>query len=176
MSRRKVWLVIGAVVLLAGATATGLVGIHAARAAATQATGTDLLPPELGARPVGKLFRENLGRLRALRGELGVTPEQREQIKTVLQSHKEEIVTVAREVREQHKQVRRAEKSEPLNEAAIRQAATNMAQSLGDAAVLHAKIRREVMAKLTPEQVKKIETFRRGVDGSVDKALAQAGN
>ncbi len=48
-------------------------------------------------------------------------------------------------------------------------------QVLGDGAVLHAKIRAEVMAKLTPAQVQKLSAFRRDIDHSVDTALEAAG-
>jgi Spy/CpxP family protein refolding chaperone len=174
MSRRKTWVVIGLVTLLVGGAVTGAVGLRAARAA--EGKDANLLPADAPGRPLAKLFRENAGRFREMLRGLGLSAEQRQEIRTILKSHREEIRTIAREVREQHQKVREAAQADPLNEAAVRQAAEGMAKGIGDAAVLHAKIRREVMAKLTPEQIKKVESFRNSVHDSVDKALAAAGN
>jgi len=176
MSQRKAWAVIGLVTLLVGGAATGAVGIRAARAAATEGKDARLQSPDVAGRPLANLFRGNVARFRQMLRGLDLSPEQRGEIKTILKSHREEIRTVVREVREQHQKVREAAQAEPLDEAAVRQAAEGMAKGIGDAAALHARIRREVMAKLTPEQIKKVEGFQKGVRESVDKALAAAGN
>jgi Spy/CpxP family protein refolding chaperone len=175
MNRRRVWVVTGVVTVLAIGAAAGLFGLRAARAAQAEGGKAALPAGGLADRPLAKLFRENLGRFRALRGELGLTDEQRNEIKAILKSHKEEIRTVAGELREEHKKLREATLRQPLDEAAIRQAASDMATSIGDAAVLHAKVREEVVSKLTPQQVRKLDTFRKDVETSVDKCLASAG-
>jgi len=173
MSRRKLWMIVGVVSVLAGGVLTGVVGMRAALGAAEEAV-TPKLPAFLAERPLGKMLAGGLHRLRQLHDELEVTPQQREQIKAVLQAHRGEIVEVAREIRDEHRELRSVVEAEPVDEAAIREAAADLGEALGDAAVLQARIRSEAITALTPEQVAKLEACRREFDAHVDRALDAA--
>jgi Spy/CpxP family protein refolding chaperone len=173
MSRRKLWMIFGVVSVLAGGVLTGVVGTRAALGAAEEAVGPKV-PAFLAERPLGKMLAGGLHRLRQLHGELDITPEQREQIKAVLQAHRGEIVQVARKLRDEHRELRSVVEAEPVNETAIREAAADLGEVLGDAAVLHAEIRGEVVTVLTPEQVAKLEACRQDFDAHIDKALDAA--
>ncbi len=173
MSRRKLWIAVGVVSVLGAGVVTGVVGMQAALGAAEQAVSPKL-PAFMAERPLGRMLTGGLQRLRQLHDELDVTPEQREQIKAVLQAHRGEIVEVAREIRDEHRELRSVVEAEGVDEAAIRQAAAELGEALGDAAVLHAKIRGEVVTVLTPEQVAKLEACRREFDDHIDRALDAA--
>jgi Spy/CpxP family protein refolding chaperone len=108
-----------------------------------------------------------------LRSELQLTDEQREQIKTIVQSHKQEIVTVAKPVVAKHRTLRDAVLADSADEKAIRSAADDLGHSIGDAAVLAAKIKGEVHKVLTTEQQGKIDDFRKHADAAVDEFIQQ---
>lgn len=174
MTQRRKWIAGTGAVLVAGGVAIAVALAARSWAAGEAGAGLGLLSPELAQRPLGRMLRENVERLRSLKGQLNITGEQKEEIKKVLQSHRAEMVAVAKEVRAQHKKVVAAVQAEPSDEAAIRRATQEMAKALGDAAVLHAKVRREVRAKLTPEQREKADACQQEISTSVDRALDEA--
>lgn len=120
------------------------------------------------ARPLRMFMQGQLGRLMTLRSELDVTSEQREAIKTIVQSHRSEIVAVAKPIVEQRRALRDATLAKDSNEEAIRAAANRLGKAIGDAAVLASKVKGEVGTVLTPEQMRKVEEFRLHSDAAVD--------
>jgi Spy/CpxP family protein refolding chaperone len=120
------------------------------------------------ARPLRMFIQGQLGRLMTLRSELDVTSEQRGAIKKIVQSHRPEIVTVAKPIVEQRRALRDATLAKETNEAAIRAAANDLGKAIGDAAVLASKVKDEVGHVLTPEQMHKVEAFRLQSDNAVD--------
>ena len=130
---------------------------------------------EMANRPLLKLIQANLGRFLTMKAELGVTETQRQEIKTVLEGHKGEIVDVARRVKGKADVVKSAVAVDQPDERAIRAAAADLAGVLGDAAVLHAKIRGEVRTHLDPGQREQIDRFHEEVSGSIDRFLEEAG-
>ncbi len=133
----------------------------------------DPLPPALAGRPIGRLAHEVLPKLRELRRDLNVQPEQWDAIRGVLKSHDAELRAVGRRLREGHRKVAEAIRAEPLDETAIRAAAADLARNAGDAAVLRARVQREVKPHLTAEQLATLEAFRQQVEQSVDRVLAE---
>lgn len=170
MTRRKRWLAGGALALVLG---LGLV-LGAGRAMAEPGRLAGLLPPELADRPVGRILKAAAPKLRALRGELDLTPEQWQSIRAVLRSHDTEIRRVARSLRADHQAVAAAVRAETIDEAAIRAATAKMTESLGDAAVLRAQIRQEIAPLLTDAQRDQLEAFVGDLEQTVDEALEQA--
>ena len=161
-------LVIGLVLALVGGVAIWALaqtGEEKASSVAAQA---------LRERPLARLFLANLGRLMTLRAELDLSSEQKAEIKQILQSHRSEIVALAKVAVEKKRALRSTMVAEPTDEAAIRAAARDLSGVIGDACVLGSKVRGEVKKVLTSDQIALIEKFRAESDASVDKALQKA--
>jgi len=94
-----------------------------------------------------------------LRG-LDLTDAQREQVKAIMESHRDEQKAAGDKMMAARKALHEAIAAETFNEAAIRAAAGEVGAAEADAAVLQAKIHGEVFAILTPEQVKKAKELR----------------
>jgi protein CpxP len=84
--------------------------------------------------------------------QLDLTEAQRDQVKAIMESHKEQMQATGEKVREARKAVEAAIAAETVDEAAIRNAHAQLAQAMADGAVLRANVRHEVMQILTPEQ------------------------
>ncbi len=123
------------------------------------------------ARPLRMLLSGQVGRLLELRSELGVTSEQREQIRGIVQSHRQEIAAVAKPIVAKRRALREATLAANPDEAAIRAAAGDLGKAIGDAAVLASKVKPEVFKVLTPEQHKKVEAFRADSESAVDRFM-----
>jgi protein CpxP len=160
----------------------GLLGACVASAALVVGVGATVIAAPGGARGVGvgaaadgaagrpmrMLMSGQFGRLLTLRSELQLTDAQREQIKQILQSHRDEIRSAAKPVAEKRRAMRDAALAETPDESAIRTAADELGKAIGDAAVLGAKIKGEVRGVLTSEQRDKVEEFRTQADAAVD--------
>ena len=94
-----------------------------------------------------------------LRG-LELTDAQREQVRTIMESHSADQKAVGDKMIAARKALHEAIAADTLDEAAIRAAAAEVGAAEADAAVLQAKIHGEVFAILTPEQVKKAKELR----------------
>jgi Spy/CpxP family protein refolding chaperone len=92
--------------------------------------------------------------------ELGLTDAQLQQVRTFMESHRDDQKAIGDRMRDARKALQDAIEADPLNEGAIRDAAAAVGAIEADAAVLQAKIRTEVFALLTPEQVKKAKELR----------------
>ena len=92
--------------------------------------------------------------------ELGLTDAQLQHVRTIMESHRDEQKAIGDRMRDARKALQDAIEADPLNEGAIRDAAAAVGAIDADAAVLQAKIRTEVFALLTPEQVKKAKELR----------------
>jgi Spy/CpxP family protein refolding chaperone len=91
---------------------------------------------------------------------LELTDAQREQAKAIMESHREEQKAVREKMMTARKALHEAIAADAFNESAVREAAAQIGAAEGDAAVLQAKIHGEVIAILTPEQVKKAKALR----------------
>jgi Spy/CpxP family protein refolding chaperone len=109
----------------------------------------------------------------ALRSELGITTEQRTQIREIVKSHRQELAKVLKPMAEKRRALRDATLAEDADEATIRAAANELGQAIGDAAVVGSKVKAEVQHVLTPEQREKISEFRGQSQLAVDKFLAK---
>lgn len=113
--------------------------------------GRGMGPMGLGA---GQMMRGRGGTMLGLPlGQLGVTADQRQAIRTIVESHRAEVQ--ARQ--EQAIPARRALRGaiQANNEAAIRDASTTLSAIMADQAVLRAKVRAEAFDVLTAEQQEK---------------------
>jgi Spy/CpxP family protein refolding chaperone len=153
----------------------GAVGVSAA-APATSASGG----PEgkWGHGPIAHFLQARMGRAMTLRAELNLTDQQRDAIKTAMQSHKQEVVTAVKPVVDAKRALRDAVLAEKSDDSAIRKAADDLGKKVADAAVVIAKVKADVASKanLTPEQMKKIADFRAENDSSTDNLLKDLGS
>jgi protein CpxP len=91
------------------------------------------------------------------RGDLGLrgvqlTDAQREQVRSIMQSHRAEFDNVGKSLREAHRAFAEATRAAAVDEAAIRERSTAVANAMAEEAILRAKVRSEVHALLTAEQ------------------------
>jgi len=96
--------------------------------------------------------------------ELELTDAQREQVKAIMESHRDEQRAAGDKMMAARKALHEAISAETFNETAIRAAAGEVGAAEADAAVLQAKIHGEVFAILTPEQVKKAKELRSAME------------
>jgi protein CpxP len=99
--------------------------------------------------------------------ELGLTDAQREQVKAVMESHRDEQKAIGDRMQKARKALHDAIAADTFEEAAIRTAAAEVGAVEADAAVLQARIHAEVVALLTPEQVKKAKELRTEMENRV---------
>jgi Spy/CpxP family protein refolding chaperone len=150
---------------VAGLTMTGM-GALAVESLAAPAT-----QEEQGGRPLAQFIRARIGRLIALRDELNVTREQRNQLRQIARSHRDEIVPAVKDIAAGRRTLRDAVLAAQTDDAAIRAAADQLGKSIGDAAVLIAKVVPEAKAVLTPEQLERIREFREEREKSAETFL-----
>ncbi len=100
-------------------------------------------------------------------GELGpairhaeVTEDQQQQIKTVMDSHREEFQAIGARMKTAHDGMRALVEADIIDENAIRAKTQEVAVIEADQAILGAKVRSEILALLTPEQLAKVKQFR----------------
>lgn len=158
----------------------GFLGVCVASAALAAGVGTmgsaahdGSLHQDSSGRPLRMLLSGQFGRLLTLRSELRLSEEQRGQIEAIIQSHRDEIVALAKPIAEKWRAMRDANAAD---ETAIRAAADDLGKAIGDLAVLAAKIRAEVNVVLTPDQRVKIGNFRKQANGAVDDFFSEVAN
>ncbi|MGH9440701.1 MAG: Spy/CpxP family protein refolding chaperone [Thermoanaerobaculia bacterium] len=146
--RKSVLGTVAAAVILAG-------GVWAGHMAAGPLTGGRRLS-------VQKMFTH-------LADRLDLSDSQREQVKGVLRTHKDAILAQVEAERKAHQDLRQAIAATPFDEGSIRARAAALGQVVGDAAVLRAQIRSEVMPILNDDQKQKLETLHERTKGPGDR-------
>jgi len=97
-----------------------------------------------------------MGGLRAL----NLSDAQRSQIKSVVQSHRDEMKAIGERLRTAHQALQEAIEQAPVNESLVRQRAADVAAVQADAAVLRSRVHAQVFQVLTPEQQAKAKELR----------------
>ena len=124
-------------------------------------------------RPLLACLREAISKLRSLKGQLGLSMEQKKEIGAILIRHRGDIADVIRDVHAKRKAVMQAVRAEQVDEAAIRAATRDLSQALGDGAVLRAKVRKEVRAVLNSGQKHLVDEVLAEIEASFDKAVSE---
>lgn len=127
-------------------------------------------------RPLMRCFLDNMEIRRHLKDKLNLTQDQMQKIHAIMQSHKDEIASVLSTLNEKNKALLAAVRADKVDEAAIRAAATAMAGPIGDASVLRAKIRQEVLGVLTADQRAKLDAALDEIQDNRDEAVNEVGN
>ena len=99
-----------------------------------------------------------MGMLPRLGREIALTDAQRDQIKAIAQSHKDEWNALANRARTAHIALNDAVTVEPINEALIRQKSSEASAVDADMAVARARAHAEVFQILTAEQKEKVRS------------------
>jgi len=127
----------------------------------------------LAGTPMGRLVQRVIGRKLILRSNMNVTDEQREKIRAIVESHKPEIVEAVKPIVAGKRAIADAVGADKTDEAAIRAACGDLGRSLGDASVLAAKVRKEVLTVLTDDQRELFDAFQSEVASDVDAWLQE---
>jgi protein CpxP len=91
---------------------------------------------------------------------LNLTDAQREQVKTVMQQHRNEMEAAGKQLREAFDAQHKAVETIPVNEGLIRSTSQTLASAQADMAVLRARVRSEIWSVLTPEQQAKAKELK----------------
>lgn len=97
---------------------------------------------------------------------LDLSESQRDQVKDVLRTRKDAIVGEIEAVRTARLALRQAIEAQPFDESAVRARAADLGKAQGDAAVLHAEIRGQILTILNDEQKEKLAALRRGAEST----------
>lgn len=137
-------------VLIAAGLAAALAGGTAVAVAQPPQEGPGM--PGAGRGPrVGMRGGFGPGRVLPLRG-VDLTDAQREQLRSIMASHKAEFDQVRTTLREAHAALAAASSGQTVDEAAIRATTTALAAAMADEAILRARVRAEAFGMLTAEQ------------------------
>ena len=145
-------------VLAAVAAGAIAIGVTAGERASAQNTNQDSRPfrsdgpgrfggPGMPGGPGGPL-----GMLRMLGPQLNLTDTQKEQIKTIAESHREEWKALGDRERLAHEALTAAIMADTMDEALIRSKSAELGVVQADVAVASARARAEIWQILTPEQ------------------------
>jgi Spy/CpxP family protein refolding chaperone len=100
-----------------------------------------------------------LGMLRMLGPRLGLTDAQKDQVKTIAESHRDEWKALGDRARTAHEALHDAVTAETVDEALIRQRSADVAAVDADLAVASARAHAEVWQILTPQQRSQAAAF-----------------
>jgi Spy/CpxP family protein refolding chaperone len=89
-----------------------------------------------------------------------VTEDQQQQIRAVMDSHRDEFRAIGERMKAARDAMRAVVEADTIDENAIRAKAADVATVEADQAVLGAKVRAEVLGLLTPEQLERVKQFR----------------
>ena len=145
-------------VLLAAAVVAALAGGSSALALA-QGPPAGPGMPGAGRGPRGAGPRLDFG----LRG-IELTDAQREQVRSIAESHQAEFEEAGRKLREAHRAFAAATQASSVDEAAVRARSTALASAMADEALLRAKVRSEVHRVLTTEQQQQLRQRREAIE------------
>jgi periplasmic protein CpxP/Spy len=138
---KRLFIITAVVALLGGATAI-----------ATAQSGDGFGPRRGGPGGPGGPMRDF-----GLRG-IELTDAQRDQVKTIMDAHRDELQKAGTAVREAHRALAEATRADPVNEEAIRTASAAVGSAMANESILRARIRGEVSAILTAEQQETLKT------------------
>lgn len=142
-------------IVIAGVLVAALAGGHALAGAQAPRGGPEMRgePGHGGSRGP---FRGGPGGALGLRG-IELTDAQREQVRSIMESHREEFAAVRTKLGEAHRAFAAATRGDAVDEAAIRTQSTAVANAMADDAILRARVRSQVRALLTAEQQQQLK-------------------
>jgi len=142
--------------------AAALVAALAGGYAVADAQGPRGGPGMRGAKGPGLQGGPRGGMRRGPAGDLGLhgvqlTDAQREQVRTIMESHRQEFADLRTKLGAAHRAFADAARTGAVDEAAIRTQSTVVAGAMTDEAILGARVRAQVHALLTAEQQQQLQ-------------------
>jgi protein CpxP len=123
--------------------------------------GTAALAQDQGGRRGGRGFGPGgQGRGGFPLAQLDLTDAQRQQVRDVMQRHREDMDAVGKRLGEAHRAQRAAVETVPVNEALIRSTSQALATAQTDMALLQARIHTDMWGLLTPDQQAKAKELK----------------
>ena len=92
--------------------------------------------------------------------ELDLTEEQRAQLKSIAESHRDEFNAAGQKARAAHDGMQALLEADTIDEAAIRAKSTEVAAAEAEVMILNAKVRHESLQILTADQLTKLKELR----------------
>ena len=92
--------------------------------------------------------------------ELDLSDDQKAQLKTIVESHRDEFRAAGEKARAAHEGMRALVEADSINESAIRAKSAEIAAAEAELMILNAKVRQESMQILTSEQQQKLKELR----------------
>jgi Spy/CpxP family protein refolding chaperone len=131
--------------------------------------------PPRGGMAMGARGMMGQGPLMAMRrglAKLGLSDQQKEQIKGIVAGHKDRMKTLADQMRTARRALGDAIAND-ADEPTIRQKSADLAKVQADLAVFGAQVRKEVFGALTPDQQAKAKALRMNALGRIDRFVAR---
>lgn len=152
-------LVVGAMVI--GAVAIGVTHAQQPGPKRGEMMGGRGMMGERGMRMGGRgmMMGGPLGAMRRGLAQLDLTDQQKLQVKVIVQGHKDDLKRFAERAQQARRAVGGAIASD-ADETTIRSKSDDLSKAQADLAVFGAKLRKDVLATLTPEQRDKAKTLR----------------
>jgi periplasmic protein CpxP/Spy len=136
------------------------IALTAAAALLAAGLGTAALAQGQEGRRGGRGFGPGGGRGGFPLAQLELSDAQREQVRSVMQRHREDMQAVGKRLHEAHAAQRAAVESVPVNEALIRSTSQALATAQTDMALLQARVHNDVWSVLTPDQQAKAKELK----------------
>jgi Spy/CpxP family protein refolding chaperone len=129
------------------------------------------LATEIQQRPLVQFIKERFLARHCLRADLGVTEEQREEIRGIIEQQKGVMGPAVRAIIDSRRALGEAVIADPPDEAAIRAAAEQLGNAVAEAAVELSYVVPQVREVLTDDQIETLRSFREDRQASVDDFL-----
>lgn len=108
--------------------------------------------------------------------QLGLTDQQRVQVKTILRGYQPTVGSLVKEVVTERRALRDTIRAQTIDETAIRAEAAKVASLEADLAVQRARVAHDIRAVLTPEQIQKLKNMQMDADARFDGFLQHVAN
>ena len=107
--------------------------------------------------------------------QLGLSSEQRDQVREVLRGFMPEVAPLVKQSVAEHRTLRQMIRATPVNEEAIRTQAAKVAAINAELAVKRAQIVEKIRPILTPEQLEEIQEMEENLHSRVEQGLGRLG-
>jgi Spy/CpxP family protein refolding chaperone len=116
------------------------------------------------------------GRFARKLARLGVTADQKAEVKTILHKYQPTVGPLIKQVVTERRALRDTIHAETIDETAIRAQAAKVASLKSDLAVQRAHVSHDIRAVLTPDQLQKVKEMESDVDARIDGFLHRVAN
>jgi len=116
------------------------------------------------------------GRFARRLAQIGITDQQKAQVKTVLRGYQPTLEPLVKEVVTERRALRDTIRAQTIDETAIRAEAAKVASLEADLAVQRAHVAHDIRAVLTPEQIQKLKDMQLDADARFDGFLQHIAN